>query len=107
MAEMNGWAYVIAAYVITWITLAGYMWYLHRRKRQAAARFHRARDAAAMPAGGSRHEPSHGRDSGMEPSRSGNSGTTPSRAGDSTPGPSPGEKSIHEPLQRDDSEALS
>lgn len=32
---MTGWSYVIAAYALTWIVLAGYVLHLGRRRRHA------------------------------------------------------------------------
>ena len=32
---VGGWGYVIAAYTITAVGLAGYFWSLHRRRAQA------------------------------------------------------------------------
>ena len=31
----NQWSYIIAAYVLTWVTLGGYAMYLWRRHRRA------------------------------------------------------------------------
>ncbi|MBI4544921.1 MAG: CcmD family protein [Gemmatimonadetes bacterium] len=39
---MNEWNYIAAAYLVTWVVLAGYAVYLRRRSRQAAQAFERA-----------------------------------------------------------------
>jgi CcmD family protein len=48
----NEWNYIIAAYVVTWIAVAGYSFYLVRLTRRAERAYDAARRAA--PAGSAR-----------------------------------------------------
>ncbi len=50
----NNWNFVIAAYVIAWVTLGGYWLFVHRAVRQARAQYDQAVSAAAKSEGTSK-----------------------------------------------------
>ena len=53
----NEWPYVIAAYAVTWVVLAGYALYLRATVRRAA----RMRETVGSPQGGPAGHRTHGR----------------------------------------------
>ncbi len=48
--EASNWAFVVSAYVITWVTILGYLAYTHAALRRSRAEYERVRGHA--PGGG-------------------------------------------------------